>query len=84
MNAVQEKYVLSERHACRIVSQHRGRQRYVPIVPADEDALARAIIALASVLVGFCHRGLRTQPQVPERWPLACRCVAPGRWIDPG
>jgi putative transposase len=42
------KYGLSERHACRIVDQHRGTQRYVPTVPADEDALTRAIIALAS------------------------------------
>jgi len=37
-----------ERHACRIVGQHRGTQRYVPTVPADEDALTRAIITLAS------------------------------------
>ncbi|MBA9066189.1 hypothetical protein GGQ91_005616, partial [Methylobacterium fujisawaense] len=27
---------------------YRGTQRYVPTVPADEDALTRAIVALAS------------------------------------
>ena len=48
MDGIREKYDLSERHACRIVGQHRGTQRYVPTVPADEDALTRAIIALAS------------------------------------
>lgn len=48
MDGIREKYGLSERHACRIVGQHRGTQRYVPTVPADEDALTRAIVALAS------------------------------------
>jgi hypothetical protein len=27
-----------ERLPCQIVGQHRGTQRYVPTVPADEDA----------------------------------------------
>jgi hypothetical protein len=48
VGAIQEKYGLSERHACRIVGQHRGTQRYVPALLADEDALTRAIVALAS------------------------------------
>ena len=38
------KYRLSERHACRLVDQPRGTQRYTTIVRADEDALTRAII----------------------------------------
>ena len=37
-----------ERHACRIVGQHRSTQRYVPTVLDNEDALIRAIIGLAS------------------------------------
>ncbi len=45
---IPDKYGLSERHACRIVGQHLGTQRYVPTVLADEDELTRAIIALAS------------------------------------
>ena len=44
-----EQHGLSERHACRLLGQWRGTQRYEPIHrPVDEDALTRAIIALAS------------------------------------
>ncbi len=39
---------MSERHACRLLGQGRGTQRYEGIYRADEDALTRAIIALAS------------------------------------
>lgn len=53
---IREKYGLSERHACRIVGQHRGTQRYVPTVLADEDELTRAVIALAS---GYGRYGYR-------------------------
>ena len=45
VDAIQEKHRLSERHACQIVGRHRGTQRSVP---TDEDALTRAIVALAS------------------------------------
>lgn len=45
---IQERYGLSERYACRIVSQPRGTQRYVPTVAAEKDVLTRAIVALAS------------------------------------
>jgi hypothetical protein len=38
----------SERHACQLVNQPRGTQRYQPTQRNDEDALTRAIIALAS------------------------------------
>lgn len=40
-------YGLSERHACRIVDQPRGTQRYIPTLKPDEDMLTQAIIALA-------------------------------------
>ena len=36
-----EKHELSERHACRLVNQWRGTQRYLPIQRVDEDALTR-------------------------------------------
>lgn len=39
---------LSERHACRLVSQPRGTQRYQPTQRDDEDQLTQAILALAS------------------------------------
>jgi putative transposase len=45
---VRQQYHLSERHACRLLFQWRGTQRYAPILRSDEDALTRAIIALAS------------------------------------
>ena len=56
MDGIRAKYGLSERHACRIVGQHRGTQRYVSTVPADEDALTRAIVALASEYGRYGYR----------------------------
>jgi transposase InsO family protein len=53
---IREKYGLSERHACRIVSQPRGTQRYAPTLRADEDALTQAIIALASEYGRYGYR----------------------------
>ena len=52
MAGIQEKYGLSERHACRIVSQPRGTQCCVPTVRAEEDALTRAILQVAGWRVG--------------------------------
>lgn len=46
MDGIREKYDLCERPARRNVGQHRGTQRYVSTLPADEDTLTRAIIAL--------------------------------------
>jgi len=43
-----QEYGLSERHACRLLGQWRGTQRYGPLQRTDEDALTRAIIALAT------------------------------------
>lgn len=40
--------VIPNRHACRLVEQPRGTQRYTTIVRVDEDALTTAIIDLAS------------------------------------
>ena len=42
-----EKYVVSERRACRVVRQWRGTQRYLPLRRTDEDELTQAILALA-------------------------------------
>jgi transposase InsO family protein len=53
---IRQKYGLSERHACRLVSQPRGTQRYVPTLRADEAALTQAIIALASQYGRYGHR----------------------------
>ncbi|GJE81699.1 hypothetical protein HNR51_003790 [Methylorubrum thiocyanatum] len=56
VDGIREKYGLSERHACRIVGQHRGTQCYVPTVLADEDELTRAIVALASEYGRYGYR----------------------------
>ena len=39
---------ISERHACRLVKQPRGTQRYRPTQREDEDTLTQAIVTLAS------------------------------------
>jgi transposase InsO family protein len=53
---VREKYRLSERHACRLLGQPRGTQRYTAILRADEDALTGAIIGLAAQYGRYGYR----------------------------
>ncbi|MBL7309644.1 IS3 family transposase, partial [Escherichia coli] len=65
---IRERCGLSERHACRIVGQHRGTQRYVPTVPADGDALTRAIVALASEYGRYGYRRVTALLQA-DGWP---------------
>ena len=48
MERAEREYRISERHACRLLGQWRGTQRYEPIPRADEDELTAAVIALAS------------------------------------
>jgi transposase InsO family protein len=47
---------LSERQACRLLGQWRGTQRYRTILRSDEDALTRAIIALATKYGRYGYR----------------------------
>ena len=47
---------MSERRACRLVNQPRGTQRYQPTQREDEDALTRAIVALASQYGRYGYR----------------------------
>jgi transposase InsO family protein len=51
-----KKYGLSERHACRLLGQWRGTQRYAAVFRCDEDALTRAIIALATQYGRYGYR----------------------------
>ena len=51
-----ENYQVTERHACRLLGQWRGTQRYEGIARADEDALTQAIIALASEYGRYGYR----------------------------
>lgn len=47
---------VSERRACRTIGQHRSTQRKIPQGRADEDALTRTIIALASKFGRYGYR----------------------------
>jgi putative transposase len=51
-----QNYPISERHACRLLGQWRGTQRYQGLFRADEDELTRAIIALASEYGRYGYR----------------------------
>ena len=53
-----EQHELSERHACRLLGQWRGTQRYEPNPVLDEDALTRAIVALATQYGRYGYRRL--------------------------
>jgi putative transposase len=53
---VRAQYGMTERHACRLLEQWRGTQRYEPIQRNDEDALTRAIITLASKYGRYGYR----------------------------
>lgn len=69
MEEARSKYCLSERHACRIVGQPRGTQRYSVIVRADEDALTRAILALAAQYGRYGYRRITALLQ-EAGWPV--------------
>ena len=56
MEHAREEHRLSERHACRLLGQWRGTQRYVPLQGMDEDALTRAMITLASEYGRYGYR----------------------------
>ena len=47
---------MSERHACRLLGQWRGTQRYEPNPVLDEDGLTRAIVALATQYGRYGYR----------------------------
>jgi putative transposase len=51
-----QEHGISERRACQLVNQPRGTQRYQPTQRDDEDALTRAIIALASQYGRYGYR----------------------------
>ena len=54
---------MSERHACRLLGQWRGTQRYEGIYRTDEDALTRAIITLASEYGRYGYRRITVELQ---------------------
>jgi putative transposase len=71
VEGIRTKYGLSERHACRIVDQPRGTQRYTAIVRADEDALTGAIIALGSKYGRYGYRRITSLLRT-SGWQVGC------------
>ena len=70
---------MSERHACRLLGQWRGTQRYEPLQRIDEEALTRAIVALASEYGRYGYRRITVKfwgtfnPSRADGW-----CEKPG------
>jgi len=65
---------VSERYACRIVSQPRGTQRYVPTVRADECVLIKAVVTHASEYGHYrCHWNSALPP--PSGYEVGNDCV---------
>ena len=56
MHHARQVHGLSERHACLLVKQPRGTQRYRPIQREDEDTLTQAIVTLASQYGRYGYR----------------------------
>src|SRR5665213_2986349 len=71
VDRIRGKYGLSERHACRMVGQPRGTQRYTTLVRADEDALTQAIIALASQYGRYGYRRIKSLLD-EAGWDVGC------------
>ena len=61
---------MSERHACRLLGQWRGTQRYERLQRIDEEALTRAIIALASEYGRYGYRRITVKVQ-EAGWPVS-------------
>ena len=56
MKHAEEAYGLSERHACRLLGQGRGTQRYEGVARSEEGAPTKAVIALATKYGRYGYR----------------------------
>ena len=65
----EENYPVTERHACRLLGQWRGTQRYEGMGRADEDRLTAAIIALASEYGRYGYRRITIKLR-EAGWPV--------------
>jgi transposase InsO family protein len=65
----QEAYGLSERHACWLLGQGRGTQRYEGVARSEEGALTKAIIALATKYGRYGYRRITALLQ-SEGWQV--------------
>ena len=61
---------MSERHACRLLGQWRGTQRYEPMDRSDEDELTRAVIETGEAVRTLW---LSANHSAAAEWRLASR-----------
>ena len=60
IDLVRDKLGVSERHACRVLGQHRSTQRRVPKGRADEDLLVADMIELTRQYGRYGYRRIAT------------------------
>jgi len=70
----QEAYGLAERHACRLLGQGRGTQRYEGVARSDEGALTKAVIALATKYGRYGYRRITALLRTAG-WRVGKDCV---------
>jgi transposase InsO family protein len=68
------KLEVSERRACHTLGQHRSTQRKIPAGRADEDALTRTIIDLASKYGRYGYRRIHWLLE-RDGWGVSCKRV---------
>jgi putative transposase len=73
-----EKYMVSERRACRVVRQWRGTQRYLPQRRTDEDELTQAILALGVKYGRYGYRRITVLLRNAGCWWARIECSGSG------
>jgi putative transposase len=71
---VQVRFDVSERRACRVVSQHRSTQRREPVRRDDEAALTAATVELASEYGRYGYRRIAALLRA-QGWPVNVKRV---------
>ena len=70
MERAEREYGMSERHACRLLGQWRGTQRYESMQRPDEDERTAAGIALASQYGRYGYQKIAVLLQIAG-WKVA-------------
>ena len=66
---LRDRFKVSQRRACKMLSQPRATQRYLPNIQVDEKPLTRRIIELASMFGRYGYGRISAVLQV------VCLCV---------
>ena len=65
---LRDRFKVSQRRACKMLSQPRATQRYLPNIQVDEKPLTRRIIELASMFGRYGYRRITTLLQEDGWW----------------